>query len=60
MTRELAQRLLAEEVAKLRSELGAGRFEAGRFADATRLLERVALGTDFPEFLTIPAYELID
>ncbi len=34
--------------------------DGGRFPDARALFERVALTTDFPEFLTLPAYELID
>ena len=29
-------------------------------ADARRLFEQVALADDFPDFLTLPAYELID
>ena len=28
--------------------------------DARRLFEQVALADDFPDFLTLPAYELID
>jgi malate synthase len=28
--------------------------------DARRLFEQVALAEDFPDFLTLPAYDLID
>jgi malate synthase len=56
LTRDLARRLLDEEMAKLAPEAGPGR----RFDDARRLVERLALGEDFPDFLTIPAYELIE
>jgi malate synthase len=31
-----------------------------RAADARRLFEQVALADDFVDFLTLPAYELID
>jgi malate synthase len=34
--------------------------EGGRFAEARELFERVALGGEFVEFLTLPAYEYID
>jgi malate synthase len=32
----------------------------GRWADARALFDAVALSEELPEFLTIPAYELID
>ena len=32
----------------------------GRFAEARELFEQVALADDFPEFLTLPAYDLLD
>ncbi len=35
---------------------GFERFEADRFSDAAELFEDVALGDDFPTFLTVPAY----
>jgi malate synthase len=34
--------------------------DAGRFAEARKLFERVALSDDFPDFLTTVAYESID
>jgi malate synthase len=35
-------------------------FEGGRFDEAREIFEQVALGDDFVEFLTLPAYEYID
>ena len=35
---------------------GFDRFEGDRFSDAAELFEDVALGDDFPTFLTVPAY----
>ena len=32
------------------------RFDGDRFDDAAAIFEEVALGEDFPAFLTIPAY----
>ena len=53
VTEELVRRVIDEEVA------GIGR--AGeRLDDARRLFEQVALADEFPDFLTLPAYELID
>jgi malate synthase len=52
VTEELVRRVVAEEVA------GIG--ELDRLEDARRLFEQVALADDFPDFLTLPAYELID
>ena len=34
--------------------------ELDRLDDARRLFEQVALAEDFPDFLTLPAYELVD
>jgi malate synthase len=48
-----------EELRTIADEVG-DRFSQGRFAEATVLFERLALATDCPEFLTLPAYDLLD
>ncbi len=53
-------RFADEELVKIQKLLGEERFKAGRFKEARRLLERVALGNEFPDFLTVPAYEMIE
>jgi malate synthase len=50
ITRELVERIEDEELA--------GR--VGRFDDARKLFERVALADDFADFLTLPAYDAIE
>ncbi|WP_091370173.1 malate synthase A [Actinokineospora alba] len=60
VTAELVRRIEDEELETLREALGAEQFEAGRFGDARALFERVALSDDFVDFLTLPAYDLID
>jgi malate synthase len=55
ITADLVARLEDEELAKIRTEQGAGRYE-----EARKLFERVALSDDFPDFLTTVAYESID
>jgi malate synthase len=51
-TRDEVRRVTDEEVAKLPSQ--------ERLDDARRVFDEVALADDFVEFLTLPAYELID
>jgi malate synthase len=43
----------------LRGTFGEENFTIGRFEDARRLFEDVALSDDFPQFLTLPAYEQV-
>ena len=52
VTRDQVRRVIAEEAAR--------QGDGGRFPEARALFERVALADDFPEFLTLPAYELLD
>ncbi len=60
VTRELVYRIEDEELAALRRALGEPAWAQSRYADARDLFERVALADDFADFLTRPAYELID
>jgi malate synthase len=59
VTAELVRRLTEEELRRIADQAGP-RFRQGRFAEATVLFERVALATDCPEFLTLPAYDMLD
>ena len=60
VTAALVDRVLDEELAVVRHEIGAARYDAGRFRDARALFLRVATETPLIEFLTLPAYELLD
>jgi malate synthase len=60
VTRELVQRIETEELARIESAVGGETFRRGRFDDARALFERVALSDQFPEFLTLPGYDLLD
>ena len=55
----LVERLLGEELAKIRDTVGPERHAAGRFADAAALLRDLVLADEFTEFLTLPAYERV-
>jgi malate synthase len=59
-TRERVREVLDEEMAKIRAEVGDAVWEKGRPDDTRRVFEQVALGEEFVEFLTLPAYELLD
>jgi malate synthase len=56
VTDELVRRVIDEEVDDIATGIGS----IDRLDDARRLFEQVALADEFPDFLTLPAYELID
>src|SRR3954469_12540981 len=58
---ELVQRLETEELEKIREEIGDDEWfeKEGRPKESRMLFEQVALADDFPEFLTLPAYEFL-
>jgi malate synthase len=60
VTRELVRQVLDEEMASIRAEVGEETWRAGRPDDTREIFERVALSDDFPEFLTLVAYDRID
>jgi len=60
VTAQLVRDVEREELAKIEKAVGADFFASGRYDDAQRIFEQVALSDDFQEFLTIPAYEHID
>jgi malate synthase len=59
-TRERVREVLDEEMARIRAEVGDEVWEKGRPEETRAVFERVALAEDFPEFLTLPAYEYLD
>ncbi|GAA2705167.1 malate synthase [Actinoplanes palleronii] len=56
ITAELVARIEDEELVKIKEAAGG----EGRFEDARKLFERVALADDFADFLTSAAYDAID
>ena len=57
---DLVRRIEDEELVRIRDEIGQADYDAGRYADARALFEKVALGEEFVDFLTLPAYEVMD
>jgi malate synthase len=56
VTRDFVERIIREELATIRGNMGAA-FDAPRYDQAVALLTEVGLADDYAEFLTIPAYE---
>jgi malate synthase len=59
VTPDLFRQLLDEEMAALKPVLGPA-FETGRFAEAIRIFSDMSLAPTFEEFLTLPAYEVLE
>jgi malate synthase len=55
VTVELFRQLLAEELAKVKAS-----FSEGKYDEAAQLFERITADDQYVEFLTLPAYQLID
>jgi malate synthase len=53
------ERTVAEEMDRIRDEVGSERFSGGKFAEARELFVRLSLAPRFEEFLTLPAYEIV-
>ncbi len=60
ITAPLVRKLADDEMQGIRDAVGTEAFAGGRFDDARNVFEQVALADDFVDFLTIPAYDLID
>jgi malate synthase len=60
VTPALFKTIFADEMAKVRGAMGPPAYEAGRFGDAVRLFSEMSLSANFEEFLTLPAYRLLD
>jgi len=59
VTVELFRALLKEELPKVREYLGEDGWKSGRYEEAAKLFDQITTG-DYVEFLTLPAYDLID
>ncbi len=56
VTRELVEQIIAEELEKIRTQLGAA-YDEGQYEQARSLFTDVALADQYVDFLTLPAYE---
>jgi malate synthase len=59
-TKDQVRRVLDEEMAKIREDVGEETWQKGRPDETKEIFERVSLGDEFPDFLTLPAYDYLD
>ena len=59
ITAALYDELMADELAAIRKEYGAARYDGGHFDKAVDLFMRMSKSDTFDEFLSLPAYELL-
>jgi malate synthase len=52
-------KIVEEEMERVRAERGPRRFEAGKFSEARDLFVRLSTAETCPDFLTLPAYDLL-
>ncbi len=60
VTASLYEELLGKELHRIENEIGPVRFSKGQFDRAAKLFTEMSRSRTFAEFLTLPAYELID
>jgi malate synthase len=60
LTRERFALVVEEEMKRIHGEVGDARFQGGRFPEARELFVRLSTAPSFEDFLTVPAYDLLD
>ena len=60
ITYDLYKALLPEELEKIKAYVGEEAYANGKFAQAIDLFDKLIKDKEFIEFLTLPAYELLD
>ena len=59
VTLDMVRALIPEELERVKNNVGTAAFAAGRYPEAARLFEELTASNEFPDFLTLPAYERI-
>ncbi|UUM30058.1 malate synthase A [Vibrio japonicus] len=60
VTNELFEQYLAEEIDVVKAEIGAERFNSGRFTEAADLMAKLTTSKELTNFLTVPGYDYLD
>ena len=53
---ELVRQIIEEEMGQISQLMSPDAFISGRWMDAREMFENIATSSDYPEFLTLPAY----
>jgi malate synthase len=59
ITVELFREFMNEEMETIKGELGEERFNAGRFDEAAKIMDRFTTSEELVDFLTVPAYDYL-
>jgi malate synthase len=57
VTKDMFRKMLPEELARVRRELGEDAWHAGRYEEAAKLFDEITSSDIYVEFLTLPGYE---
>ncbi|MGE0718485.1 MAG: malate synthase A [Alphaproteobacteria bacterium] len=57
---QLCRIVVEQELVKIATQIGTERFGKGRYDDAAALFTRLVEAPEFAEFLTLPAYDMVD
>jgi malate synthase len=60
VTDDLYHQMLPEVLAQIKQQVGDTGFSDGQYEQASQLFTRLVTGEAFTEFLTLPAYEILD
>ncbi|MEN9783170.1 MAG: hypothetical protein RJA24_513 [Pseudomonadota bacterium] len=59
VTKDMFRKMLPEELARVRRELGEEAWKAGRYEEAAQLFDEITTSDDYFEFLTLPGYQYL-
>lgn len=60
ITPELIRNLMPSVMQQIEGVVGTEQFKRGKYQDASKLFEKIIVGKEFTEFLTLPAYEYLN
>ena len=60
VTPELLHKLMPDVMQQIKGAVGPDQFARGKYQEASKLFEKIIVGKDFTEFLTLPAYDYLN
>ena len=60
ITPELLHKLMPDVMQQIKGAVGPEQFARGKYQEASKLFEKIIVGKDFTEFLTLPAYDYLN
>jgi malate synthase len=60
ITATLIHQLLPDVLDDIKRQVGVAQYQTGKYQQASHLFARLVTGKEFTEFLTLPAYEILD